>query len=468
MDSTVKYRLWYVWMVSLVAALGGLLFGYDWVVIGGAKLFYEKFFDLGSEWLQGWAMSCALVGCLFGALGSGALSDRFGRKRLLIVAALLFAVSSIGTGMASHFYVFIAWRILRRRGHRPGIEPFAHVHRRNRSRPDAGQAGGDQPVHHRHRHSPGAVRQLADRRAGAAPQHRRADSGVLERPDGLAVDVRGDGDSLAVVPGGNVLRPGEPALARQERQLRPRRAILGKVGGGGYAADALAEIRATLAQGTPRVDFKDLVDRRVLPILLLGVILAVFQQWCGINVFFMYSGDVLGLAGYQITDILWNIVITGAVNVVFTVVAMATVNRVGRRKLMLFGSVGLAVIYVLLGACYYAMGHGQHIPGPVVLGLILLAIGCYAMTLAPVVWVVIAEIFPNRIRGTAMSLVIAALWIACFVVVDGFPILYKRIGLAFTFWMFAGICILGFVYLFFRLPETKGKSLEELEHQLVK
>ena len=206
----------------------------------------------------------------------------------------------------------------------------------------------------------------------------------------------------------------------------------------------------------------------MLPILLLGVILAVFQQWCGINVFFMYSGDVLGLAGYQITDILWNIVITGAVNVVFTVVAMATVDRVGRRKLMLFGSVGLAVIYVLLGACYYAMGHGQHIPGPVVLGLILLAIGCYAMTLAPVVWVVIAEIFPNRIRGTAMSLVIAALWIACFVVVDGFPILYKRIGLAFTFWMFAGICILGFVYLFFRLPETKGKSLEELEHQLVK
>ena len=111
MESAFKYRLWYVWMVCLVAALGGLLFGYDWVVIGGAEPFYEKFFNLTSDWLQGWAMSCALIGCLFGALGSGVLSERFGRKKLLVAAAVIFAVSSIGTGMANHFYVFIGWRI---------------------------------------------------------------------------------------------------------------------------------------------------------------------------------------------------------------------------------------------------------------------------------------------------------------------------------------------------------------------
>ena len=222
MDSTVKYRLWYVWMVSLVAALGGLLFGYDWVVIGGAKLFYEKFFDLGSEWLQGWAMSCALVGCLFGALGSGALSDRFGRKRLLIVAALLFAVSSIGTGMASHFYVFIAWRIC------GGVA--------------IGLASSLSPMYIAEI-APAPMRgrlvainqftivigillaqcvELADRRAGAARQHRRADSGVLERPDGLAVDVRVTAIPSLLFLAGMFFVPESSALARQERRLRPR------------------------------------------------------------------------------------------------------------------------------------------------------------------------------------------------------------------------------------------------------
>ena len=111
MDGTVKYRLGYVWMVCLVAALGGLLFGYDWVVIGGAKPFFVSFFDLQSSWSKSWATSCALVGCLFGALGSGVLSERFGRKKLLIAAAVIFAVSSLGTGAAGHFQVFIAWRI---------------------------------------------------------------------------------------------------------------------------------------------------------------------------------------------------------------------------------------------------------------------------------------------------------------------------------------------------------------------
>ena len=215
-------------------------------------------------------------------------------------------------------------------------------------------------------------------------------------------------------------------------------AILEKVGGGAYATAALAEIRATLAQGTPRVDFKDLLGPKVMPILVLGIVLTVFQQWCGINVFFMYSTDILSKAGYsQITDILWNIVITGAVNLVFTIVAMGTVDRVGRRMLMLIGALGLTIIYLALGGCYYAMGLGQHLPGPVVLGLILAAISCYAMTLAPVVWVIVAEIFPNRVRGTAMSLAVAALWIACFILTFFFLPLYEQIGPAYTFWMFA-------------------------------
>jgi MFS family permease len=189
--------------------------------------------------------------------------------------------------------------------------------------------------------------------------------------------------------------------------------------------------------------------------------LAVFQQWCGINVIFNYAEEIFRAAGYDISSVLKNIAWTGSVNLAFTFVAIGTVDRFGRRPLMLFGATGLAVIYTTMGFCY----HGG-VRGLPVLLLVLSAIGCYAMTLAPVTWVVISEIFPNRIRGAAMSVAVTSLWAACFILTYTFPILNQRIGAAGTFWLYAAVCVAGLVYILRALPETKQKSLEAIEQEM--
>ena len=158
-------------------------------------------------------------------------------------------------------------------------------------------------------------------------------------------------------------------------------------------------------------------------VLVLGVVLAVFQQWCGINVIFNYAEEIFRAAGYDISTVLKNIAWTGSVNLAFTFVALGAVDRAGRRPLMLLGSAGLAVIYIAIGFCYSA-----GVKGLPMLLLVLAAIGCYAMSLAPVTWVVISEIFPNRIRGAAMAVAVASLWIACFLLTYTFPFLNAKLG----------------------------------------
>jgi SP family sugar porter-like MFS transporter len=249
-------------------------------------------------------------------------------------------------------------------------------------------------------------------------------------------------------------------LAREGRRAEAR-AILARIGGQEYADRAIADIESTLSNNAERVNFKDLLDARMAPILALGVTLAVFQQWCGINVIFNYAEEVFSAAGYHVSDILLNIVITGAVNLAFTFAAIATVDKAGRRVLMLTGAAGLAVIYTILGICYHLRSQGIHM-----LLLVIAAIACYACSLAPVTWVVISEIFPNRIRGAAMSVAVTSLWAACFILTYTFPLLNRNLGPANTFWIYAGICVIGFLYIKLRLPETKGKTLEEIELEL--
>jgi len=210
------------------------------------------------------------------------------------------------------------------------------------------------------------------------------------------------------------------------------------------------------------VDYRELLEPRLLRILLIGVALAVLQQWCGINVIFNYAEDIFSAAGFGVSDILFNIVITGSVNLLFTFIALFTVDRVGRRPLLLIGTAGLCVVFILVGLSYLLQSSGFH-----VLFLVVLAIGIYGMSLAPVVWVVISEIFPNRTRGAAMSVSVSALWIACFVLTYTFPYLNQGLGAAGTFWVYAAICLVGFWFIKKRLPETKGKSLEEIEKQLL-
>jgi len=210
------------------------------------------------------------------------------------------------------------------------------------------------------------------------------------------------------------------------------------------------------------VRFPELLQPRMRKVLLLGVVLAVFQQWCGINVIFNYAEEIFRAAHYDISSIPKNIAWTGSVNLAFTFVALGIVDRGGRRPLMLFGSAALAIIYAALGFGYF-----KGVQGLPMLLLVLAAIGCYAMSLAPVVWVVISEIFPNRIRGAAMAVAVSSLWIACFILTYTFPILNAKLGSAGTFWLYAGICLAGFVFIKIKLPETKGKTLEQIERELV-
>ncbi len=204
------------------------------------------------------------------------------------------------------------------------------------------------------------------------------------------------------------------------------------------------------------VRFAELLGPGMRKALVLGVVLAVFQQWCGINVIFNYAEDIFRAAGYDISNVLKNIAWTGSVNFAFTFVALGVVDRGGRRPLMLFGSAALAVIYTAMGFCY-----SRGVQGLPMLLLVLAAIACYAMSLAPVTWVVISEIFPNRIRAAAMSVAVSALWIACFLLTYTFPVLNATLGSAGTFWLYAAICVAGFIFIKFKLPETKGKTLEE-------
>jgi MFS transporter, SP family, arabinose:H+ symporter len=187
----------------------------------------------------------------------------------------------------------------------------------------------------------------------------------------------------------------------------------------------------------------------------------VLQQWCGINVIFNYAQEIFAAAGYQISGILFNIVITGAVNVVFTVVALVAIDRFGRRFLLLTGAAGLGVVYTVLGVLYRL-----RFQGAIMLALVLAAIACYAVSLAPVTWVVISEIFPNRIRAGAVSVAVTALWTACFILTYTFPLLNAAMGAAGAFFLYATICLAGLGYLFLRLPETRNRTLEEIETSL--
>jgi MFS transporter, SP family, xylose:H+ symportor len=452
----------YIWLISIVAALGGLLFGYDWVVIGGAKPFFEKYFHITSAAQSGWANSCALIGCFVGALVAGALSDKFGRKRLLIASAILFAATSLGNALAPTFSIFIAWRML------GGVA--------------IGLASNLSPMY------------IAE----IAPAQMRGKLvsinqltiviGVLlaqvinwalvrNLPEGATnefIQSSWYGQSgwrwmfgLTAIPSllffvGMFVVPESPRWLAKNGKSQNARVVLQKIGGENYSVAALGEIEATLVNETGKVNLSDLLEPKLKKVLLLGVALAVFQQWCGINVIFNYAEEIFREAGYDISSVLKNIAWTGSVNMAFTFVALGVVDRGGRRPLMLFGAAALAVIYTALGFCYHGGVHGL----PMLL-LVLAAIAAYSMSLAPVTWVVISEIFPNRIRGAAMAVAVAALWLACFLLTYTFPMLNATLGPAGTFWLYAVICVLGYLLIRFRLPETKHKTLEQIESDLV-
>jgi SP family xylose:H+ symportor-like MFS transporter len=457
---TQKYNARYVWIISAVAALGGLLFGYDFVVIGGAKPFYESYFRLDSQQLVGWANSCALLGCLVGSIVSGVASGRLGRKKLLIFSAVLFAVSSVLTGWAQTFVSFVFWRIT------GGIA--------------IGVASNASPVY------------IAE--VSPAPWRGRMVSlnqltivmGILAAqivnwaiarpvPIGATAEmVRQSWNgqlgwrwmfTAVTIPSlvflvGALFVPESPRwLITKGRKDRARR-TLAQIGGAEYAEDEIQEIQKTLAaaRASTATTWSTLRERRVLGVLTIGVVLAVLQQWSGINVIFNYAEEIYRNAGYGISDTMFNIVLTGAINCVFTLAAIGFVDKFGRRVFMMLGCAGIGLSHILIGLSYQ-----YGLKGLPVLLCTLFTMACFAMTLGPVTWVLISEIFPNRVRGAAVSIAVSALWIACFVLTYTFPLLNQALGPAGTFWLYAAICLLGFVFVLLYVPETMGKTLEQIE-----
>jgi MFS transporter, SP family, arabinose:H+ symporter len=455
----------YLLTISLISAMGGLLFGYDYVVIGGAKPFYEPFFGITDHaFLQGWAMSCALGGCLIGAVLSGWLSDKLGRKRLLIFSAGLFVAASLGTGGAGSFSIFVIFRILGGVG--------------------IGLASNLSPMYIAEI-TPGSVRgrfvsinQLTIVIGILAAQliNWRIARPVPAGATVTEIMTSWNGQTgwrwmfyACTIPAGFFFIlmwfvPESPRwLAQKAGKRNEALRILGRIGGQEYADSEFASIEKTISESGGKANISLLKQPGISKLLILGIVLAVFQQWCGINVIFNYAQEIFANAGYNVSDILFNIVITGCVNLIFTFLGMFTVDRLGRKALMLVGAGGLAGIYAILGTMYFL-----HIQGLPLLIMVVSAIACYAMSLAPVTWVVLSEIFPNRMRGTAMSVATFSLWAACFILTYTFPLLNKLLKASGTFWLYGLICISGFLYILRRLPETKGKSLEEIEIELTK
>jgi sugar porter (SP) family MFS transporter len=428
----------YILGISFISALGGYLFGFDFAVIAGALPFLQQQFGLDAYW-EGFATGSLALGAIVGCIIAGALADKYGRKKGLLVASAIFGISSLAMAVAPDRNVFIAFRFLAGTG--VGIASMLSPM----------YIAEVSPAHLRGRMV--AVNQLT------------IVTGILVT-NLVNYALRNQGPDawrwmfgLGVIPSllfflGALWLPESPRWLVKAGRSDDARTVLNRIGGTSFAAESLSLIEGSLT-GKERMRYSDIFRKAMLPVVMIGIILAVFQQFCGINVVFNYTPRIFQSIGVSQDGQLLQTVFIGGVNLIFTILAMLLVDKLGRKPLMLIGAGGLTILYIIV-VRMLASGSEQ------VSWYLLAAIGTYAMSLAPVTWVLIAEIFPNKIRSAATSFAVLCLWAAYFVLVFTFPILFDRLRDS-TFYIYAGICLLGFVFIWRNVRETKGKTLEELE-----
>ncbi len=433
-----QYNSTYILALSFISALGGYLFGFDFAVISGALPFLKHQFNLDEYW-EGFATGSLALGAIVGCIAAGKIADKKGRRPGLLIAASVFGISSLFMAFAPDRNLFIASRFV------AGI--------------GVGMASMLSPLY---------IAEIAP----AAYRGRMVAINQLTIVLGILItnlvnySLRNAGDDawrwmfgLGAIPSvlffiGVLWLPESPRWLAQMNKLQKASDILKKIGGTAFSSTTIAEMQRSV-QLASKVKFSAVFEKNVLPAVLIGMGLAIFQQLCGINVVFNYTATLFESIGASKDDQLLQTVFIGGVNLVFTLLAMGLVDKIGRKPLMLFGAGSLAILYLFIS---WLLGTKSASVSP----FLLAAIGVYALTLAPVTWVLISEIFPNKVRGTATSIAVLTLWLAYFILTFTFPVLYNRLQEK-TFYVYAVICLIGFVFILKKIKETKGRTLEELE-----
>ncbi|WNQ10328.1 sugar porter family MFS transporter [Paenibacillus aurantius] len=432
---------------SIIAAIGGFLFGYDTAVISGAVGFIQERFDLNPGML-GWMVSSLIVGAAAGAAFSGVLSDKFGRKKMLIASALIFVAGSIGSAIPSTVTGLIVARII------GGI--------------GVGMASTLAPLY---------ISEIAPARI----RGRLVSIYQFAVVTGIFVtffinaQIAGFGDNawdvstawrwmlgFGIAPGILYMLlllfiPETPRWLMKNKQEVRALEVLERMNGKEAAKADLHEIMNL--KESDEGSFRDLFRRALRQPLLVGVALAVLQQITGINAIMYYAPEIFKQTGAGTNAALTQTILVGLVNFAFTLVALWLIDKAGRKALLLVGS-------TLMTVCLAVVGYGFHspdMPGSWILFFILLYVAAFAVSLGPVVWVMISEIFPTRVRGRATAFAALCLWLADYLVSQTFPMLLDGIGTAATFWLFGAISLVGVFFCAKAVPETKGKSLEEIE-----